>query len=140
MTLAFGNSLCFDSSQRVATIWELTWLNCANSSRRLPSTGEIGLIYFTLINTSPPGDESNWSDDATGASSHTAVRLNGISVTLADHPNSDSIGARCVVTPHNNLGPSPTSATGANSIRKRGTEATTPRHGEAAKPRRVRNR
>jgi hypothetical protein len=104
MTMALGGSLCFDSTPHAATSWGSAWLDCANSARRLPSTGDLGIVYLTIIGST----ETNWSDDATSASSHYAFSLTGNVVGFEDHPDSDSVGFRCVVTPHNNLGPAPT--------------------------------
>jgi hypothetical protein len=119
MTLAFN--LCFEPTQAAATDWANAWLRCANVGLRLPSTAELGNIYLAI--TTPGIDETNWSDEATSASSHYAPRLVGSTVSpTEDHPNADSIRSRCVTTPHNNLGPAPTSAAAArgSSIQTRG--------------------
>ena len=114
MTMARGGNLCYDSAQNAATAWSAAWVHCLNTDRRLPTTGELGLVYYFTI-----ANETNWTDDATSASNHYAVRVAGFTIAFEDHPNSDSVGFRCVLTPHNNLGPSPTSATAAkSSIRK----------------------
>jgi hypothetical protein len=57
----------------------------------------------------------NWSDDATSASSHNVLRVAGFTLAIEDHPNSDSVGSRCVIAPHNNLGASPTRAAAQQS-------------------------
>jgi Collagen triple helix repeat (20 copies) len=112
MTLVVVRSLCVENAQSAATNWVAAFLRCNNAgpftSLRLPSVGELMIIVRTTGTTST--DETNWTDDATSASTHTAIHRIGFSVSLDDHPNSDSVGSRCVTTPHNNLGPSPTSA------------------------------
>jgi hypothetical protein len=107
MTLAFS-SLCFETAQTAATVWTVAFDRCVNAGLRLPSVAELGTIYRAIATSSI--DEANWSDDATGASNHYVLHVIGFSLFHEDHPNSDSVGSRCVTTPHNNLGPSPTSA------------------------------
>ena len=116
MTLAL-RSLCFQSTQAAATTFFGAYDRCINAGLRLPSMGELGIVYVAI---GPSAAEANWSDEATSASTHYALRVAGFSLTHEDHPNSDSVGSRCVTTPHNNLGASPTSA-GAqqSSIRTR---------------------
>jgi hypothetical protein len=108
MTLAFSE-LCFETTQAAATNWISAADRCLNAGGlRLPSMAELGTVYRFIANAS--SNEVNWADDATSASTHFAFRLIGFVITREDHPNSDSVGSRCVATPHNNLGPSPTSA------------------------------
>jgi hypothetical protein len=112
MTLAFG-SLCFESTQTAATTWVGANLRCLNAGSRLPSGAELGQVYRAI--TTPSFDETNWTDEATSATNHFAYHIVGFSLMRDDHPNSDSVGSRCVTTPHNNLGVSPTSAAASRS-------------------------
>ncbi len=105
MTLALG-SLCFENIQAAASDWVTAYVRCINTGRRLPSMGEIGTVYAALGGTVT---ETNWSDDATSASTHFALAVAGFALTFQDHPNGDSVASRCVIAPHNNLGPAPTS-------------------------------
>jgi hypothetical protein len=107
MGLAFG-SLCFESTQTAATTCVGANSRCLNAGLRLPSGAELGQVYRAI--TTPSFDEANWTDDATSATNHFAYHLVGFALMRDDHPNSDSVGSRCVTTPHNNLGASPTSA------------------------------
>jgi hypothetical protein len=115
MTLDFRGSLCFQSAQNTASSWVGAWFSCLNADLRLPTSGELGIVYFTVANTNPSVSETNWTDDATSGSSHYAILVAGHAIGLEDHPDSDSIGFRCVVAPHNNLGPSPLSPTRATA-------------------------
>jgi hypothetical protein len=108
MTLAFSE-LCFETTQAAATDWTSAADRCLNAGGlRLPSMAELGTVYRFIADGSIT--EANWTDDATSASNHFAFRLIGFGISREDHPNSDSFGSRCVATPHNNLGPSATSA------------------------------
>jgi hypothetical protein len=83
----------------------------------LPTQSELGLFSWAFV--SPSLDETDWTDDATSATTHFAIHMVSVFVSFDDHPNSDSIGSRCVTTAHNNLGPTPLSAKAAKpSIRK----------------------
>jgi collagen triple helix repeat protein len=117
MTLAL-RSLCFQTTQGPASTWIEAYLRCINSGLRLPSMGEIGTIYATI--TTPSFNETNWSDDATSGSSHYALGVVASLLSPASHPDSDTIASRCVIAPHNNLGPAPTvAATRGSSTRMR---------------------
>jgi hypothetical protein len=120
MTLAFS-SLCFESTQTAATSWTGAFDRCVNAGLRLPSVAELGTIYRAIATASI--NEANWADDATSASTHYVLHVVGFSLLHEDHPNSDSVGSRCVTTPHNNLGPSPTSAAASRSSTRAGTQA-----------------
>jgi hypothetical protein len=113
MTLAFSE-LCFETTQAAATTWINAADRCLNTGGlRLPSQAELGTIYRFIANGSIT--EANWTDDATGASTHYVFSLGGFTIAREDHPNSDSVGSRCVATPHNNLGASPTIAAAQQS-------------------------
>jgi hypothetical protein len=111
MTLAF--SLCFETNQTAATDWTTAFFRCLNAGLRLPSMAELATVYRFIV--FPGIDEADWTDEATSASTHYAPHLVGFTLSLDDHPNSDSVGYRCVTSPRNNLGPSPTSATAPQS-------------------------
>jgi hypothetical protein len=111
MTLAF--SLCFETNQTAATDWTTAFFRCLNAGLRLPSMAELATVYRFIV--FPGIDEADWTDEATSASTHYAPHLVGFVLSLDDHPNSDSVGYRCVTSPRNNLGPSPTSATAPQS-------------------------
>jgi hypothetical protein len=129
MTLAFG-SLCFETTQTAATSWTVAFDRCLNAGLRLPSAAELGTIYRAIV--TPSFNEADWTDDATGASSHYVLHLVGFALGHEDHPNSDSVGYRCVTTPHNNLGPAPTSTAASQSSLRAGT-ALRPRTGTQVK-------
>jgi hypothetical protein len=112
MTLASLRSLCFESTQAAAGTYPSAFVRCINAGLRLPSMGELGTVYVAIGGSA---NEANWSDDATSASSHNVLRVAGFTLALEDHPNSDSVGSRCVIAPHNNLGASPTSAAAQQS-------------------------
>ena len=112
MTLASLRSLCFESTQAAAGTYPSAFVRCINAGLRLPSMGELGTVYVAIGGSA---HEANWSDDATSASSHNVLRVAGFTLALEDHPNSDSVGSRCVIAPHNNLGASPTSAAAQQS-------------------------
>jgi hypothetical protein len=120
MTLAFSE-LCFETTQTAATDWTSAADRCLNAAGlRLPSMAELGTVYRFIANGSI--NEANWTDEATSASTHYAFRLLGFGISRDDHPNSDSVGSRCVTTPHNNLGASPTSAATAQSSLRTGRQ------------------
>jgi hypothetical protein len=111
MTLAFG--LCYETSQTAATTWVAAYLRCLNAGLRLPSTAELGTVFRAIVTAAI--DETDWTDEATSTSTHYAPHLVGFVLSLDDRPNGDSVGYRCVTSPRNNLGPSPTSAAAGQS-------------------------
>jgi hypothetical protein len=111
MTLAFN--LCFETNQAAVSSWLSAFDRCVNAGLRLPSVGEVGMIYRFLANGTL--NEANWTDEATSTTTHYVLRLTGFSLGHESHPNTDSFGSRCVTTPHNNLGPSPTIAAASQS-------------------------
>jgi hypothetical protein len=119
MTLAFS-SICFETTQTAATNWVTAYLRCLNAGLRLPSLAELGTVYRFLA----PLDEADWTDEATSASNHYAPHIVGFVLSIDDHPNSDSVGYRCVTTPHNNLGASPMSAAASQSSIRTSRQAT----------------
>jgi hypothetical protein len=112
MTLAFG--LCFEATQTAATDWSTAFFRCLNAGLRLPSTAELATIYRAIVTTTI--NEADWTDEATSTTTHYAPHLVGFVLSLDNHPNSDSIGYRCVTSPHNNLGSSPMSAVKSRSL------------------------
>jgi hypothetical protein len=122
MTLAF-RSLCFESTQALAASWVAAYLRCLNAGLRLPSLAEVGTIYRFIATGAT--DETNWTDEATSTSNHYAPHLVGFVLSLDDHPNSDSVPSRCVTTPHNNLGASPSSAAAQRSSTRVRTQLRT---------------
>lgn len=119
MTLAFG-SLCFESTQGAAAAWTTAAARCLNAGLRLPSFGELGMIHRFIV--TPSTDESDWTDEATSASDHYAPHLVGFVFNPDVRPNGDSVPSRCVTTPHNNLGPSPTIAAAARAAIRTGRQ------------------
>jgi hypothetical protein len=124
MTLADPGhtSLCFESTRSAATSFIAALQRCLNAGLRLPSTAELAAVQRWLLITSPSLDEEDWSDEATGGSTHFSIHIVSSPPSLAfiEHLDSDSVGSRCVTTPHNNLGASPTSAAARrSSIRTR---------------------
>jgi hypothetical protein len=113
MTLAF-RSLCFENTQSAAAEWTSAFLRCLNNGWRLPSNGELGLVFRVVGASSPTFDEIDWTDEATSATTHFALHIvvapGNVSLLQEVHSNTDSIPHRCVTTPQNNLGPSPTIA------------------------------
>ena len=111
MTLAF-RSLCFETTQAAALDWHSAFLRCFGLGLRLPSNGELGMVFRWLL--SPTQSEVDWADEAPAALQHFAVRITVTPPTAAVahevHADTDTITHRCVTTPQNNLGASPTSA------------------------------
>jgi hypothetical protein len=123
LTLAEG-SLCFEATQTAATSWSSAWLRCFNLGLRLPALSELGPVYRAIA--TPTIDENNWTDEATGASSHFALHVVGFTLGIENHADSVSIGSRCVTTAHNNLGPAPTIAAASQASTRANKQVRTP--------------
>jgi hypothetical protein len=84
-TLAFGSG-CFETAQRSATDFETAADDCADSNRRLPSTGDlVGAGRDPAFSWS----DSEWADDLTAVNSAVVVSDGGglgLSDTAASHP------------------------------------------------------
>src|SRR5262249_12073905 len=101
--------ICFDNAVQAGTNAFSALLNCANKGMRLPSASEVLEYVLALGGVT----ETDWTNDHYAAGSSYAVAAAGLAVGLAGHADGDTLGYRCVTSPHNNAGPTPTGPTRA---------------------------
>jgi len=68
------------------------------------------LIVLALFQGTPVTEE-NWTDDHYAAGSSYTIFFNTAGAGFGTHPDSDSVAYRCVTSPRNNTGPTPTGPT-----------------------------
>ena len=99
--LQLGGNLCFDRSPRTAATWKTALATCALANLRLPSVGELSLIF----NSTAASQASQWTDevyfDGTSFQASMVSQSSSRVIEIATTSLAGMASFRCVTTPAN---------------------------------------